>query len=65
MALHLTGTAAEPELLALPWRLPLEDWPDDVTVALPRGISRHTVRFVRGSRATLAIKETAEGIADR
>ncbi len=65
MALHLTGTAAEPELLTLPWQLPLESWTAAVTVALPRGISRHTVRFVHGSSAVLAIKETAEATADR
>ena len=65
MSLHLTGTAAEPELLALPWQIPLEEWPAEVTVALPRGISRHTVRFVRGSRAILAVKETSELAADR
>ena len=65
MTLHLTGTAAEPELLALPWHLPLEQWPEEVTVALPRGISRHTVRFVRGSSTVLAIKEIEEHFADR
>lgn len=65
MTLHLTGTAAEPELLALPWHLPLEEWPADVTVPLPRGISRHIVRFVHGSSAVLAVKETSEQIADR
>ena len=65
MTLHLTGTAAEPELLTLPWRLALESWPERVLVALPRGISRHTVRFVRGSGGVLAIKETSEPIADR
>lgn len=65
MSLHLTGTAAEPELLTLPWRLPLESWSAEITVALPRGISRHTVRFVRGTSAVLAIKETVESIADR
>jgi hypothetical protein len=65
MALHLTGTAAEPELLLLPWHMRLESWPEDVTVTVPRGISRNIVRFVRGSSAVLAIKEIPEGIASR
>ena len=34
-------------LITLPWETPLEDWPEDNLVALPRGISRHVVRFVR------------------
>ena len=34
-------------------QVPLEDWPADQLAALPRGISRHVVRFVRlsGARA--------------
>jgi hypothetical protein len=62
----LTMTAvAEPDLLFLPWQLPLEQWPDDVVVALPRGISRHIVRFVRLNDVVYAIKETEHRIAER
>ena len=43
----MTGVAADPQLAFLPWNVPLEDWPEDLVVALPRGISRHIVRFVR------------------
>jgi hypothetical protein len=36
-------TAASPDhpglLLELPWRIPLEKWPDEHLVALPQGIS--------------------------
>ncbi len=41
--------AANPNtrLITLPWSTPLEDWPEEHLVALPRGISRHVVRFVR------------------
>ena len=43
----MTGTYEEQRLTHLPWDVPLEDWPEDLVVALPRGISRHIVRFVR------------------
>jgi hypothetical protein len=64
MPLTLTAVA-EPDLLYLPWQLPLERWPDDVVVALPRGISRHIVRFVRINGVVYAIKETERRIAER
>ena len=46
-SLSITAAATEPELLDLPWHIALEDWPADPLVALPQGISRHLVRFVR------------------
>lgn len=54
-----------PGLLALPWDTPLEDWPAALIVALPRGISRHVVRFVRVDGSVLACKEIAERTALR
>ncbi len=45
-SLHITAATADPALLDLPWDLPLEEWPDEHIAALPRGISRHLVRFV-------------------
>lgn len=48
----------DPVLLDLPWHLPLEQWPDDVLVAYPRGISRHVVRFARAGEKVVAVKET-------
>jgi Domain of unknown function (DUF4032)/Lipopolysaccharide kinase (Kdo/WaaP) family len=54
-----------PGLLALPWKIPLEDWPAGLIVALPRGISRHVVRFVRVDGSILACKEIAERTALR
>ena len=65
MPLRVTATAAEPDLLFLPWDVPLEQWPSEATVALPRGISRHTVRFVRVNGATYAVKEIEESFATR
>ena len=50
-------------LITLPWATPLEDWPKDNLVALPRGISRHVVRFVRVGAEVYALKEVIEHLA--
>ena len=64
-ALQITSTTPEAGLLDLPWELPLETWPEDRVAALPRGISRHVVRFVRISGKVYAVKEITEPIARR
>lgn len=63
--LEITASRADPALLDLPWELPLEDWPEDILAALPRGISRHVVRFVRISGRVLALKEIEHALARR
>ncbi len=65
MALQVTAAPDEPDLLFLPWDTPLEDWPADQLVALPRGISRHVVRFVRMNGVVYAVKEVGEHLAVR
>ncbi|MDR1189831.1 MAG: DUF4032 domain-containing protein [Bifidobacteriaceae bacterium] len=67
MAQALTITAVTPDsaLFDLPWELPLDQWPEDVILALPRGISRHVVRFVKLSGRVLAVKEIASYAAGR
>ncbi len=65
MSLQLTGSPQDTDLLLLPWAVPLEEWPDGTTVALPRGISRHVVRFVRLSSVVYAVKEIGSYTADR
>jgi hypothetical protein len=66
VALSLTGVDAGGVLLLdLPWHLPLQDWPAEQLVALPRGISRHVVRFVRVSGRVYAVKEVGEHSAFR
>ena len=65
MALQLLAVPSDPALLDLPWELPLEDWPADQLVPLPRGLSRHVVRFVRLDTAVYAVKEVSEPIALR
>jgi Domain of unknown function (DUF4032)/Lipopolysaccharide kinase (Kdo/WaaP) family len=62
---RLTGSLDEPELAFLPWRIPLEEWSEDLVVALPRGISRHIVRFVRINGVVYAVKEVEEHYATR
>jgi hypothetical protein len=62
-SLSITSATGDPALLDLPWNLPLEEWPDDVIAALPKGISRHIVRFVHLSGYIIAIKETSDEIA--
>lgn len=64
-ALSITSAVPDPALLDLPWDLPLELWPDEHIAALPKGISRHLVRFVRLGEHVLAVKETTEEMAQR
>ena len=62
-SLNITAATVDPALLDLPWNLPLEIWPEDSIAALPKGISRHIVRFVRLGNDVYAVKETVEPIA--
>jgi hypothetical protein len=62
---RITSALIDPALLALPWSTPLEEWPADQLVALPQGISRHVVRFVRLAGTVYAVKETSERVAER
>jgi hypothetical protein len=63
--LNITAATAEPALLDLPWQLPLEDWPKENIAALPKGLSRHTVRFAHLEDHVIAIKETLFELAKR
>jgi hypothetical protein len=54
---------SDTRLITLPWETPLEDWPEEMLVALPRGISRHVVRFVRVGKEVYALKEVMEHLA--
>lgn len=64
-SLSITSAVPDPALLDLPWELPLELWPDETIAALPKGISRHLVRFVHLEGAVVAIKETTAELARR
>ncbi|HEX6684334.1 MAG TPA: DUF4032 domain-containing protein [Candidatus Limnocylindrales bacterium] len=63
--MRITSALIDPALIDLPWAVPLEEWPADQLVALPQGISRHVVRFVRLAGTVYAVKETRERIAER
>ncbi|GAA0815039.1 DUF4032 domain-containing protein [Spirilliplanes yamanashiensis] len=63
--MRITSAVVDPALLDLPWSTPLEEWPADQLVALPQGISRHVVRFVKMNDVVYAVKETRERIAER
>ncbi|KQR90712.1 MAG: DUF4032 domain-containing protein [Microbacterium ginsengisoli] len=63
--LSITASDIDPGLLSLPWSLPLSDWPSSSIVYLPKGLSRHLVRFANLSGRVVAIKETTEGMARR
>ncbi|HEX2772520.1 MAG TPA: lipopolysaccharide kinase InaA family protein, partial [Micromonosporaceae bacterium] len=62
---RITSALVDPALLDLPWSTPLEEWPDENLVALPQGISRHVVRFVRLAGIVYAVKETGERVAEK
>ena len=64
-SLNITAATVDPALLDLPWSMPLELWPDETIAALPKGISRHVVRFVNLSGYVVAIKETSGELARR
>ena len=64
-ALSITSAVPDPALLDLPWELPLELWPDETIAALPKGISRHLVRFVHLEGFVFAVKETSAELARR
>jgi len=63
--MQITAATIDPALLDLPWESPLESWPPEVLAALPRGLSRHIVRFVNLSERVIAVKEIGESVAHR
>src|SRR3954469_22519003 len=62
-SLNIPAATVAPGLLDLPWGIPLETWPEETIAALPKGISRHIVRFVNLSGYVVAIKETSAELA--
>ncbi|KIF73099.1 lipopolysaccharide kinase [Streptomyces sp. 150FB] len=67
MALQISATNPEQPalLLDLPWTVPLDEWPEECLVALPRGISRHVVRFASAGPEVVAVKEVNDRVAVR
>jgi len=57
MAPQLTVRPGHPDFLDLPWSEPLADWALPNLIDLPKGISRHEVRFVSYDRGIYVVKE--------
>jgi hypothetical protein len=64
-SVNITAATVDPALLDLPWNLPLENWSNEHIALLPKGISRHLVRFANLSGYVIAIKETTAEMAQR
>ncbi|WP_405372513.1 MULTISPECIES: DUF4032 domain-containing protein [unclassified Microbacterium] len=64
-SLSITASSVDAGLLALPWSTPLGEWPSETIVSLPKGLSRHLVRFANLSGRVVAVKETTAEMARR
>ena len=64
-SLSITASSIDAGLLALPWSTPLDAWKSDHIVSLPKGLSRHLVRFANLSGRVVAVKETTGEMARR
>ncbi|MFL0564211.1 DUF4032 domain-containing protein [Microbacterium sp. 179-I 1D1 NHS] len=64
-SLSITASSVDAGLLALPWSTPLGEWPSGAIVSLPKGLSRHLVRFASLSGRVVAVKETTAEMARR
>nr|WP_221417709.1 DUF4032 domain-containing protein [Microbacterium marinum] len=63
--MSITASSVDAGLLALPWSTSLAEWPSDTIVSLPKGLSRHLVRFANLSGRVVAVKETTAEMARR
>jgi len=57
---RLTTRGTNTDLLDLPYGQPLADWDESLIVHVPRGISRHVVRFVEADGQIFAVKEATD-----
>ena len=64
-ALKITAASSNPKMFTLPWYQPLASWPQELLANLPRGISRHVVRFVHVGDEVYAMKEITKQMAER
>ena len=61
----ITIRPGHPDFLDLDWARSVEEWDSPRLVDLPRGISRHVVRFVSYRQGIYAIKELPTALAHR
>ncbi|MFN2519144.1 MAG: DUF4032 domain-containing protein [Jatrophihabitantaceae bacterium] len=57
---RLTTHGTNTDLLELPYGQQLADWDESLIVHVPRGISRHIVRFVESDGQIFAVKEATD-----
>jgi len=57
---RLTTLGTNTSLLDLPYGRPLAEWDESLIVHVPRGISRHVVRFVEADGQIFAVKEATD-----
>jgi hypothetical protein len=62
---QMVRRVGHPDFLDLPWDRSLELWRHERLIDVPRGISRHVVRFVRYGEAVYALKELPQRLAER
>lgn len=62
-SVNITAATPDPALLDLPWNTPLDEWPSAYIAQLPKGISRHLVRFANLGGYVVAVKETTDQMA--
>jgi hypothetical protein len=55
-----TSTGTSTDLIGLPFDRPLAEWPEELIVYVPRGISRHLVRFIDVAGSVYAVKEATD-----
>lgn len=65
MRFQIASPRDYPSGLRLPWASPLVEWPAEVLVNVPRGISRNVVRFVSYNQYVYALKELPEAVATK
>jgi hypothetical protein len=63
VAVSLTIRPGHPDFLDLPWSSLLEEWELPNLLDLPKGISRHEVRFLSYPRGIYVVKELAQAPA--
>ena len=62
---RVTTLGTNTEVLSLPFERPLAEWSGERIVYVPRGISRHTVRFVDVGGEVFAVKEATDRFVER
>ena len=61
----LSIAPGHPDFLDLPWERPLDEWDSPRLIELPKGVSRHPVRFLSYDQGIYAVKELAAEPARR